>query len=628
MACLKCGTMTEDGALLCETCADESIAEPRFFINPTLIGQSVFRRLRSEGSATAALGPLSGPDVFMVASSDLEKAVSDAVIPAVKPEDAKPFCDRCNTLLSHLGVPLKFDDRVMLLSDDSAATISTIVQKVNALEGACPGQGATDLYLRMGMIYWCAYHSVLLRAAPKRWVTRRREEFYSKAKDYLSKVPESDDLRSIAEYNLGVLGVGAHDWPEAREHLSKALAHFPGDQSIIEHLARVHIELGEAMEAMARIDEALAAADVPRLWVLKGELLEDMNMLQESLECYNRALTLDPRYLDAHDHIIAVLRGLGRVEDASLAERQRAMAKTPDLDQKVTDLINELKKASAEAAAPHVKHPPRPPPAPVHEEPKAEEAVSYPIELAKEALKSGNYDSAVQMSEQILREDPDSREAQLILIESLVATSDLARASSAVRSFYEKNREDPFAWYWRGVVADREGKWGAAVQYYSKAVTLDPSYVESWLAMGELLLKNDKVSGADESFSRVLQIDGNSARAWLGKAQAMHKLGRWGAAIQCMDKHNMLAPRDKDAWLLKADLLFEKEKHRRAVEAYDKFLELDQDDSYALGRKGIALNALGMTDEARKCLEEAVRLDQNNHEAAKWLKLLVEEGEP
>jgi tetratricopeptide (TPR) repeat protein len=105
----------------------------------------------------------------------------------------------------------------------------------------------------------------------------------------------------------------------------------------------------------------------------------------------------------------------------------------------------------------------------------------------------------------------------------------------------------------------------------------------------------------------------------------MHKLGRWGAAIQCMDKYNMLAPRDKDAWLLKADLLFEKEKFRRAIEAYDTFLELDQDDSYALGRKGVSLNAIGMPDEARKCLEEAVRLDPNNRDAAKWLKAIIGE---
>ncbi|MDQ1371414.1 MAG: Tetratricopeptide repeat protein [Candidatus Thermoplasmatota archaeon] len=627
MACLKCGTMTEDGALLCESCADATIADPSFFLNPVLIGQSVFHRLREEGSAAVALGPAHGAGLPRMKSYDIERVVNDAIIPAMRQEEVTPFCERCNTILAHLGVPLKFDRPVMLLNDDSAKIIGNIVQKVNALDGMYPGQGVSDLYLRMGMVYWYAYHGILLRTAPETWCTRKRHEFYGRAKRYLSSVPETDDLRSIAEYNLGVLSSDAHDWTTAEEHLSKALAHFPGDLALIEYLAKAHLELGNEMEAMARIDEALASANAPRLWVLKGRLLEEMGMRKESMQCYNRALTLDPKYIEAYDRIISVLKSLGKTEEATLAERQRAMAKTPDMDQKVTDLISEFKKATAEAAVQHVKHTPppahRPPP-----EPTPVERVSYPIELAREAISSGNYDSAIQMSEEILGGDPGSREAQLILIESLVATSDMERASAAAHSFYEKNREDSRAWYWRGVVASKTGKWGAAVQYYSKAVTLDPSFTDSWLAMGELLLENDKVSGADESFSRVIQMSPNNPRAWLGKAKAMHKLGRWGAAIQCMDKYNMVEPNDKGAWLLKADLLFEKEKHRRAIEAYDKFLELSQDDSYALGRKGIALNALGMQDEARACLEEAVRLDANNREAANWLKTMSEGGGP
>ena len=132
----------------------------------------------------------------------------------------------------------------------------------------------SDLCLRMGMIYWYAYHGILLRTSPKAWSAKKREEFYHRSGDYLSNVPENDELRSIAEYNLGVLGSDAHDWPSAEAHLSKALAHFPGDQGLIEYLAKAHLELGNRLEAMARIDEALAAADTPRLWVLKGRVLQ------------------------------------------------------------------------------------------------------------------------------------------------------------------------------------------------------------------------------------------------------------------------------------------------------------------------------------------------------------------
>jgi tetratricopeptide (TPR) repeat protein len=150
--------------------------------------------------------------------------------------------------------------------------------------------------------------------------------------------------------------------------------------------------------------------------------------------------------------------------------------------------------------------------------------------------------------------------------------------------------------------------------------------VDAWIVMGETLLKNKKLNGADESFSRAIQIDGDSPQAWLGKAHTMRDLGRLGAAIQCLDRYNQLAPGESAAWRMKADILFEKEKYRRAIDAYDKFLKLSQDDSYALSRKGIALNALGMTDEARTCLEESVRLDPNNKEAVKWLRAISSSG--
>ena len=248
------------------------------------------------------------------------------------------------------------------------------------------------------------------------------------------------------------------------------------------------------------------------------------------------------------------------------------------------------------------------------------------MDLALAALEAKNYDLAIQRSRHIVDSDPSSREANLVLIEALVATGDLHEASKQVHAFYERNRDDPHAWYWRGVVAENEGKWGAAVQYFSRAVTLDPELSEAWAAMGDTLLLNDKLNGADESYSRALQIDSNNARAWLGKGRTMRSLGRWGAAIQCLDKYNTLVPDDRDAWLLKADTLMDKDKHRRAIDAYNKYLELYQDDSYALGRKGAALNAVGMVDEALECLEESVRLDPSHRQAVKLLRSIKNGG--
>jgi tetratricopeptide (TPR) repeat protein len=157
-------------------------------------------------------------------------------------------------------------------------------------------------------------------------------------------------------------------------------------------------------------------------------------------------------------------------------------------------------------------------------------------------------------------------------------------------------------------------------------VTIDPELADAWASMGDTLFANEKYNGADESYSRALQIDAGSAKAWLGKGKTMRALGRWGAAIQCLDKYNSIVPNDRQAWLLKADTLLDKEKYRRAVDAYNKYLELYQDDSYALGRKGQALNAIGMADEAIACLEESVRLDPNNKDALKLLQAISDGG--
>ncbi|MCJ7489617.1 MAG: tetratricopeptide repeat protein, partial [Thermoplasmata archaeon] len=427
-----------------------------------------------------------------------------------------------------------------------------------------------------------------------------------------------------ASWNLGMLCSEAGEWEAAREHLERTLKHFPNDQEVAETLAMADLQLGNQMDALARVDEILVQSPSPGLWSLKGRILLSLAKKEEALECFSQAISSDPCMIDAHNLLIATLRSMGRDEEASLAEQQKALSRRADLEEKIFEVVGELTKVSSQPALGRPR---------IRQLAKArDEVVEEPAEpvtqldLALAAFETKDYDMAIQRAQHIVDSDPDSREANLILIEAYVASGDIPQASSRVHSFYERHRNDPHAWYWRGVVADREGKWGAAVQYFSKAVTLDPELADAWAAMGASLLENDKYNGADESFSRALQADPGNERAWFGKGRTMRALGRWGAAIQCLDKYNSLVPNDKDAWLLKGDILFDKEKYRRAIDAYNKYIELHQEDSYALGKKGIAFNMLGMFDDAIMCLEESVRLDPSNRDAVKWLDTLRDGG--
>ncbi len=625
MPCLKCGGKSDDDALLCEGCSESLLAEYKFFLNPVLVGPSLYSSLRSQGSCAYLLGPNAGSAISLIPSADLQRVVKDLNVQGIHHEDLKEFYARCDAMLAHMGVPLKADSPQILLTDDAADMITSIVQKVNATEKMYPLEGLSDLYIRLGVVYWAAAHSILMRTGSKKWTTTKKSYMIARSKEYLSKVNPADDLYSIATRNMGMVCIDAEEWTAAEENLATAQRHFPNDVMIGEGLARAHLMLGNQIEALAKVDDAINLEDRPDLWVLKGRILRDLKRLEEALECFNHTIELEPRNIQAHDNLIETLKDLGRMEEASIAENQRALAQRPDLEQKINEMVFEFEKASGEVGAPEPKtielerragQKPSPKPAAPAPPPR------NLMDLANEALRAKDYDTAIVQARHVLAASPDDGPATLVLIEALIGIGKLKDAAPKVHAYYEKNRGDPKAWYWRGQVARREGRWGAAVQYFSKAVALDHVYVGAWIAMGNTLLEHDKYSGADEAFSRALEINDKVAPAWLGKGKAMKALGRWGAAVQCLDSYTQFEFRDAEAWLLKADMLFDKEKYKRAIEAYDSYIEIAGDESYALGRKGMALNAMGRYEEARQYLEESVRLDPENKEAAKWLRTL------
>jgi tetratricopeptide (TPR) repeat protein len=632
--CLKCGGKSEGDALLCDACAEASFSESKFFLNPVLIGPSLYTRLRAHGSDAFMLGPNTSSDIDMIASADLQKSIKDMNVQGLQHDELNGFYQRCNSILAHLGVPLKLDSPQILLTEDASDTITAIVAKVNMAEKMFPLEGMSDLYIRIGIVYWCAAHSILMRTASEKWTKGRKSYLTSRAKEYLSKVGPTDDLYSIAVRDIGMVCLDSEEWTAAEENLANAIRHFPNDFKIGVCLARSHLMLGNEMEALSSLDEVLIQGDRPELWVLKGQILRKIDRREEALECFNRALQIDPNYMPAHEELIGTLKDAGRLDEAVLAENQRSLSKRPDLEQKINEMIFEFKKATSAVEsggtegpteAGEIKGPPIPDvqsDKPVPSPAPAPKPARGLIDIAKDALKARDFDSAMIQAQHILRSDPGNHDANLVLIEALVSKGNLREAAPKIHTFYEKNNMDPKAWYWRGELARREGKWGAAVQYFSKAVSLNPTLVEAWVSMGQALLEHDRFNGADESFSRALEIETNNTRAWLGKGKALKALGRWGAAVQCLDSYTVLAPKDSDAWLLKADLLFENEKYNRAFESYDKYLALVGDDSYALGRKGISLNAIGRVEEAKKVLEESAQLDPGNKEARKWLKMI------
>ena len=210
------------------------------------------------------------------------------------------------------------------------------------------------------------------------------------------------------------------------------------------------------------------------------------------------------------------------------------------------------------------------------------------------------------------------------------------------------------------------------VEYYTKALEIDPKYADAWNNKGLVLLHQlgryeeaircfDKASESRPSFeaakrnkkfaeeklrekkekgekriegktakewfglalkeedpekkiryySKCLELDPKNADAWYNRGLALSKSERYEAAIRDYDRALDIDPKHADAWNNKGLALgeFELGRYEEAIGCYDKALDIDPKDAITWNDKGTALHMLGRYEEAIRCYDKALDID-------------------
>ena len=150
------------------------------------------------------------------------------------------------------------------------------------------------------------------------------------------------------------------------------------------------------------------------------------------------------------------------------------------------------------------------------------------------------------------------------------------------------NSEKAFEYYNKGCDYYNKGDYATAVEYFDKALEIDPNYVEAWNI----------------------------------KAIALLELERYDEAIKCYDKLIELNPKDTGYWCLKISLLEKLGRYEEAIECYDKATEINPNKATMwISEKGLALYLIGKKYEGLKCINKALEIDPNFDDAKlyKWL---------
>jgi tetratricopeptide (TPR) repeat protein len=367
---------------------------------------------------------------------------------------------------------------------------------------------------------------------------------------------------------LRELGFSQHergDLGAAEQSYRAVLQRTPGDLEIAHALGILAIQCGRYGEAAVLIEPVVAGNTTAAANADLGNALHGLSRLEEALHSYDRALQMQPDYVDAHLNRARVLQRLGRPEEA-LAGYDAAIAAAPQLYEAHlgrADLLRELGRP-AEAIGGYLQSVGL----------RTDLPLGY-VKLASALLEAGRWEDALRSVDRAVTLGEDSAEAFTA----------------------------------RGLALAGVGRGDDALKSYHRAIELRSDYAPAHINRGILLRERGRLEEALASHEAALAADGGSYEALSNRAAVLVDLGRFDEALADCDRAAMLRPDAPEMAVRRAVALTGLERLEEALACYDRAIGRWPDHAAAHAGKAGILQHLRRHTEALASADRAVALD-------------------
>jgi tetratricopeptide (TPR) repeat protein len=272
--------------------------------------------------------------------------------------------------------------------------------------------------------------------------------------------------------------------------------------------------------------------DNPYLHFQQGIALVDKGDLDGAIDCWKKALDLDPKYVPAHNNLGNVLRDKGDL-DGAIACYQKAL----DLDPKYAPAHCNLGVALYDrhdldgAIACFQKA--------LELDPKF--ATAY-YNLGNALRAKGDLDGAIACYKKVLILAPKNAEAHNNLGIALGDKGDLDGAIACFRKTLDLDPKLASPHYNLGLALKGKGDLGGAIACYKKALELDPKDAKAHNNLGNALKDKGDPDGAVACFQKALDLDPKLAQAWGALGQTLLSQGRYAEARDATRRALALLP--------------------------------------------------------------------------------------
>ena len=279
------------------------------------------------------------------------------------------------------------------------------------------------------------------------------------------------------------------------------------------------------------------------------------------------------------------------------------------------------------------------------------------LEKGNALYNQGKYQEAIEWYDQVLQTDPNNETARY---NRFLANEYLSKGKQGYtvpkRSQENNFLKDAVELTKIGNALCTQGKYQEGVQYFDKALSIDPKNVKALLGKGGVLAFQDKYHESLEYFDKALRIDPKNGVALFSKGATLYQQNKYHESLEYFDKALRIDPNndvaqnykakalkrisehthaktsptdikileDIDSFYKKGLALLKLGEYHEAIEWFDKALRIDPNYKGALNDKGAALVCLGEYQEAIEWFDKALRIDPNSNIYRKNKELALE----
>ena len=158
-------------------------------------------------------------------------------------------------------------------------------------------------------------------------------------------------------------------------------------------------------------------------------------------------------------------------------------------------------------------------------------------------------------------------------------------------------------------------KFDAAVEYWSKAIKINPNYIEAYNGRGDAFIKLQKFDEAIINFNQAIKINPNYFEAYNNLGNAFIKLQKFDEAIINFNQAIKIKPNYAQAYYGKAYILMKSLKLDEAIINFNQAIKINPNYANAYNSMGSTLNQLGQWEEAINCYTKTLEINPNHKDA-------------